>query len=291
VVAAETVRFGVFEFDPESHELRRAGRLVALEPQPARALGRLIASAGAVVSRDDLKDAIWGRDTHVDFDRGLAYCLSQVRAALGDSAENPRFVQTLPRRGYKFIAPVQRLPPDASAERADRPDPTPPRDRAHAYLIPAGLALAVVFALATWAMLRAPERAIVAVSIFDNETGRPELDRLVASLSDLVVVRLTDLDASRLAVVGNAAVLRQPRNIRDLSAVREQVRADFVLLGQLQRDDDGLRFVTHVIRLSDDTHLRARRILLAERDVATLEPAVVAEFERAVREHVLADPP
>jgi DNA-binding winged helix-turn-helix (wHTH) protein len=99
-------RFGVFEFDSDSGQLRKNGREVALEPQPAKALARLLAQAGEIVPREELRDAVWGPDTHVDFDRGLAYCLSQIRAAVGDSGDNARFVQTLPKKGYKFIAPV-----------------------------------------------------------------------------------------------------------------------------------------------------------------------------------------
>ncbi|MDO8679275.1 MAG: winged helix-turn-helix domain-containing protein [Acidobacteriota bacterium] len=72
------------------------------------------------MTREELRDAVWGGDTHVDFDRGLAYCLSQIRAALGDSADNPRFVQTLPKRGYKFIAPVSRGD-EPSGSRGDEP--------------------------------------------------------------------------------------------------------------------------------------------------------------------------
>src|SRR2546422_11528395 len=86
----------------------RADRQVALEPQPARALALLLARAGDVVSRDELRAHLWGGDTHVDFDRGLAYCVGQLRSALGDTADNPRFVQTFPRRGFTFIAPVDR---------------------------------------------------------------------------------------------------------------------------------------------------------------------------------------
>src|SRR5262245_20671400 len=101
-----THRFGVFEFDGESGELAKNGRAVAIEPQPRKALGLLLARSGDVVSRDELREAVWGADTHVDFDRGLAYCISQIRSALGDSGDNPRFVQTIPKRGFKFIAPV-----------------------------------------------------------------------------------------------------------------------------------------------------------------------------------------
>ncbi len=107
-------KFGVFEFDSDTGELRKNGRAVALEPQPAKALALLLARAGEVVSREELRDAVWGSETHVDFDRGIAYCLSQIRTALGDSGDNPRFVQTIPKRGFKFIAPVAR---DASVAR------------------------------------------------------------------------------------------------------------------------------------------------------------------------------
>lgn len=130
---------------------------------------------------------------------------------------------------------------------------------------------------------------LIAVSVFDNETGMPEHDRLVAGLSDLVVTRLSDLDPKRLAIIGNAAVLRQPRNIRNLKAVAEAVKADYVVLGQLQRGESGLRFITHLIRLRDETHLKANRLAMPDGSVNGLENAVVGEFERAVREHVLPD--
>src|SRR5206468_12994548 len=101
-------RFGVFIFDDRATLLTRADREIALEPQPARALALLLARAGDVVSREELRTHLWGGATHVDFDRGLAYCIGQLRSALGDTADNPRFVQTLPRRGFTFIAPVDR---------------------------------------------------------------------------------------------------------------------------------------------------------------------------------------
>src|SRR5689334_14901051 len=117
-------RFGTFEFDDANGELRKNGRASALEPQPAKALTLLLSRAGDIVSREDLRDAVWGSDTHVDFDRGLAYCISQIRTALGDSGENPRFVQTIPKRGFKFIAPLieQRQAPSPKPQ---APSPKP----------------------------------------------------------------------------------------------------------------------------------------------------------------------
>jgi DNA-binding winged helix-turn-helix (wHTH) protein len=277
-------RFGVYEFDAASGELRKDGRLVALEPQPAKALALLVSRAGTVVSRDELKAAVWGGETHVDFDRGLAYCVSQIRAALGDSADNPIFLQTVPRQGFKFIAPAfARDHPDEL--RRDRPAATFNRW----VTIPLTLAMAA----ATIAMLfesfspSPPARVVIAVSVFDNETGNADFDRPVAGLSDLVVERLTRLAPNRIDVIGNAAILRQPRNIRNLKALAAEVRADYVLLGQLQQGESGLRFITHFIRLSDEAHLKANRLPVADATLSGLEAAVVEEFERAVRLYVL----
>lgn len=271
-------RFGAFEFDATAHELRKHSRLVALEPQPAKALARLLSRPGEIVSRDALREAVWGRDTHVDFDRGIAYCISQIRATLGDTGENPRFVQTIPRRGFKFIAPV---------DSPQAPAPSPVAQPPSRTFVVALAAVAVVCAVGIWvAASRRPAAPIlIAVSVFDNETGEAQYDRPVAGLSDLVVERLTTIDP-RIAVIGNAAVLRQPRNIRNLTSVGEHLKADYVLLGQLQRGETGLRFITHFIRLRDQAHLRANRLPVSP-GLAGLEDAVVEEFDRATREHVL----
>jgi len=294
-----TYRFGAFEFDADALELRKSGRLMPLEPQPARALALLLSRANDVVTRDELKEAIWGADTHVDFDRGLAYCLSQVRAALGDKGDNPRFVQTQPRKGYSFIAPVRSTANAANTERTENTADTGSREtevrRASrvgsrsTVWVAATLIAVLAAATVVWLALRrdGAGRVVIAVSVFDNETGEAQYDRLVAGLSDLVVTRLTQVAPQRIAVVGNAAVLRQPRNIRNLKAVAAGVKADYVVLGQLQPAETGLRFITHFIRLSDETHMQANRIPFPDGNVAGLEDKVVAEVERAVNQHVL----
>lgn len=298
-------RFGVFEFDAHTNELRKNGRVAAIEPQPAKALALLLGRPGDVVSREELRDAVWGKDTHVDFDRGLAYCISQVRSALGDSGDNPRFVQTIPKRGFKFIAPVtgdagppsrpegapavsRRSSPESSRAEADERG----RDfrRPASWQIGLGVAGFVLFGVLAFSRVFLggpdPNEVVIAVSIFDNETGNPAYERTILGLSDLVVERLTKLDP-RLRVVGNAEILRRPRNIRNLKAVADAIDADYVLLGQLQQGESGLRFITHFIRLSDEAHLRANRLPIADANLAGLEQAVVEEFERATREHVL----
>jgi DNA-binding winged helix-turn-helix (wHTH) protein/TolB-like protein len=284
-------KFGIFDFDADSGELRKNGRLVALEPQPAKALALLLAKGGDIVSREELRDAVWGRDTHVDFDRGLAYCISQIRTALGDSGDNPRFVQTVPKRGFKFIAPIAPAS-TAAAVAGIMPNAIDPPKQP--WWLVALSAVGLISIVASGVFLGSRARHVplvqpvfIGVSIFDNETGFPEYDRLVAGLSDLVVERLTKLDADRIAVIGNAHSLRQPRNIRNLSALKVGPHLDYVLLGQLQKGENGLRFITHFIRLSDEAHLKANRLIMPGGGVDGLEAAVVEEFERAVRDHVL----
>lgn len=281
-------RFGTFEFDTGLYELRKAGRVIKLERQPGIVLEHLLANPGAVVTREALRQAVWGDDVHVDFDRGLAYCVSQIRSAVGDRADNPRFVETVPRQGFRFVAPVAAVSTPSPVEA--QPASAPARWPWHPRLTAAGLLMALLAGAGVWAVYRAPEHPVVAVSIFDNETGEPALDRPVAALTDLVVARLATHPPDRLAVIGNAAALRRPRNIRDLRTVAAQVRADYVLLGQLQRDTRGYRFITHVVRLADEAHLKANRLTFPDGDLSTLESAVVAEFERAVDTHVLRVP-
>ena len=298
-----TCAFGVFRFDHSSLELTREGRTVRIEPQPARALAVLVARAGEVVTREELRQAIWGAETHVDYDRGLAYCIGQVRTALGDSAEQPRFVQTLPKRGFRFLAPVTVMngpgnggepvvttaPPTLAA--ADGADPATAATRVttrRPWLWALAGAAAVVVALAGWRLVEARRPVVVAVSIFDNETGDASHDGFVSGLSDVVVTRLTALAPGRLGVVGNDAALRQPRNIRNLRTLADVLDADYVVLGQLQRQDDQLRFIVHFIRLRDQVHLFANRFVRPDGEVRAFEGDVVAEVERVVRAHTLS---
>jgi DNA-binding winged helix-turn-helix (wHTH) protein/tetratricopeptide (TPR) repeat protein len=101
------LRFGPFEVDIRGAELRRNGELVKLSPQPVRLLTLLAQRSGEVVTREEIKRELWCDGTHVDFDRGLNFCIRQIREALGDAAQTPRYVETLPRRGYRFVVPVE----------------------------------------------------------------------------------------------------------------------------------------------------------------------------------------
>jgi TolB-like protein/DNA-binding winged helix-turn-helix (wHTH) protein len=261
---ASRVTFGVYEFDPETGELCRNGRPVRFQRQPALMLAALVAQPGEIVTREALQAAIWGADTHVDFERGLNFCAGQIRSALGDSAASPRFLETIPRRGYRFIAPVQSIQPSAAAEIVV---PTPAsRSWIGAFAVLA--AIAVLAAVAVGWTMRRDDAPRIAVVPFDNETGSPDFDLASKNLSDATVARLaTPERVPQLRVIGNAAALRFTFVPRDLQAMGESLGAGYIVLGQVKRDARRLRIVAHLIRVSDQTHVWAKTY---DRDVLDL---------------------
>jgi DNA-binding winged helix-turn-helix (wHTH) protein/TolB-like protein len=287
-----TYRFGIFEFDDRAAALTRSERPVALEPQPARALALLLSRAGEIVTREELRAHLWGGDTHVDFDRGLAYCVGQLRAALGDSADNPRFVQTYPRRGFSFIAPVAIVDDEPNTPNDEPPSPVARRSIPAALMVGTAAVFSIVAAAGWWSLSRnrAPDRPIVAVAVFDNETGDASRERAVSTIADVVVERLTALGPSRIGVNGNAKVLRNPRADRDPRTVARETHAAFLVAGHLQTKDGRLSLLMHIIRLDDGTHVWVQRISRSPDDaLESLDEDVAAQIEKAVRLFVLKD--
>jgi TolB-like protein/DNA-binding winged helix-turn-helix (wHTH) protein len=255
---ADGVTFGVFEFDPVSGTLLRRGRSVRLQRQPARMLAALVARPGEIVDRATLQTAIWGTETNVDFERGLNFCVAQIRSALGDSAASPRYIETVPRRGYRFIAPAKTL----AATTGSGLRTTGFGLRTAGFGLRAIVAAAVLIVIAALAWTVNASRAAtdpprIVVVPFDNETGSPEFDWVAKNLSDIAVAQLATPDRMpQIRVIGNAAV-RFSFVPRDLKAIGDSLDARYILLGQVKRDDRQIRVIAHLIRASDQTHLWA----------------------------------
>lgn len=250
------LRFGQFIFDAESGALTREGVPLRLQPQPARVLALLVERAGEVVSRDELRHRIWGGETYVDFERGLNFCVAQVRTVLGDAADSPRYIETLPRRGYRFIAPVR----EAAALAPPVDAPAKPGRRLLRRRVTVASAAFVILAFSLFVILRsgnaAPTR--IAVVPFDAETGNPALAEVASGVADATVARLATPERQlRFQVIGNSAALRRPRAFRDLKAIGREVGAEYVVLAQLKEDANGVRLIAHLIRVSDESHLWA----------------------------------
>ena len=277
-------RFGPFEFDAVSRELRRDGAIVKLQSQPAQVLAVLIEHAGEIVTRDALRTAIWGDDTFVDFDKGLNFAIAQVRTALGDSAESPTFVRTFPKRGYQFIAAVETAP---RLEVAQGSSPAEPRGVGRARRfggVAAGaiVVLALVGGVWNWRVGSADGPAhTIAVTRFDNQTGLADYDRYAQDLTDALVAELTASGTGRFAIIGNAAILRAPRDRRDLVAIGDSLKAGYVVLGQVQREGERVRVLAHLIRLPEQKHLWVTRVEAAPSELTPptgLAQRISAEF-------------
>jgi DNA-binding winged helix-turn-helix (wHTH) protein/TolB-like protein len=257
---ARRVRFGPFEADLASGELRRDGAAVPLQDLPFRLLAALLEQPGEVVSRPELATRVWGTDTFVDATAGLNTAVAKLREALGDDADRPVYIETLPKRGYRFTATVLPIepapvpagePPRQGALVADSPGA---RSRRRWWIaVPAAAVVASVAAWVAYGRWIDDRPVRVAVVLFDNETGRPEMAPLAQALTDATVASLTAEPG--LAVIGNAAVLRTSRPFRDIAAIRDALGARFIVIGQVQWRDGGVLVRTHLIRGWDQAHL------------------------------------
>ena len=196
-------RVGVFELDVEAGELRRSGRLVALTGQPMKVLVKLVERAGEVVTREELQREVWGEDTHVDFEAGLSTCINQVRTALGDRATSPRFLETLPRRGFRFIGPVEWRAPDGRLPH--RMSRVARLDRRIAVV---ALLLVIAAGLAWRANRSQPAPVAIAVFAVDVDARTPELQPVSLALTDTLIGALVN-DAGARARVASPAAARE----------------------------------------------------------------------------------
>jgi DNA-binding winged helix-turn-helix (wHTH) protein/TolB-like protein len=274
----DRVEFGPFRFEVTSGALSRHGMSVRLQPQPARVLAVLVSRPGEVVSRDELRQQIWPEGTYVDFERGLNFAIAHIRAALGDSADAPRYIETVPRRGYRFIAPI--APPQVARETAaasTEPRVAPNRWRMRVLSAAAAIMAMVVVTAVLW--LRADTHPIrVAVVPFDNETGQDAFDQVAVAIADQTVARLATADRlAQLSVIGNSAALRKPRAFRDIKDIGQRVAADYVVLAQMKIDGSRVRLIAHLIRVSDEAHVWANSY---DRESFTLD--VQSELAEAI---------
>jgi eukaryotic-like serine/threonine-protein kinase len=225
--ATRVIRFGPFEVDLESGELYKAGKRVPLQQQPFRILVRLLERPGRPVTREELRSELWPADTFVDFDHGLSAAVRRLREALGDTIENPRFIETLPRRGYRFIAPFD-VPAVSREPAAQDPSTTPARRRPAlmAVLVLAGAALAIGGAYG----------AVKSSRLAWAYRGLPEIERLAGEEHDLAQAFRLWTAVARV-IPDDAEVARLRGRVARWPAVEtEPPGADVEVKGYLESD-------------------------------------------------------
>ena len=251
--------FGPYTIDPKTGELRRDGVSVPLQDLPFRLLSTLVERPGELLTRSELTERLWGSDTYVDSTAGLNTAVAKLRDALGDNAEQPLYIETVPKRGYRFIGAVAKDGEVRSAGLLGPLSSDPKRVALHGFQkrpmvwVAAVCVVVALVSFATYQLRAGRPQTRVAVILFDNETGRPEVSRLSQALTDATVFALTA--QPKLAVIGNAAILRTARPFRDIAAVRDAVDAHFIVIGQVQLVDDRILVRSHLIRAGDQAHV------------------------------------
>jgi DNA-binding winged helix-turn-helix (wHTH) protein/tetratricopeptide (TPR) repeat protein len=248
------LRFGVFELDEQAGELRRNGGLVKLAPQPFQVLTILARSSGEVVDRDRLRREVWG-ETTVDFDRSLNVCVAQIRTALNDDAESPRFIQTLPRRGYRFVAPVEGVE-------------APAKTHGRWWLIPAAVAVFVALGSIGYRLTR-PQVPPVRLAVLPFEGSDPQID----GIFDELLTRLGGIQPDRLRVIGRRSVMAARKS-------GQKLNVDYLVETSAR---PGLRVSARLVKTADDSVVWSGAYV-QDGDPEAFEERVVAQVSAAVLE-------
>ena len=276
--STDRVQFGVFELDLQNAELRKSGVKVKLQEQPLKILKILLENPGRIVGREELQRRVWPANTFVEFDQGLYSAMARLRDALGDSSESSRFIETVARRGYRFIAPVTAVPTaqDAASEQKTKSGSDKGLTlRRLAVNLMAGLvggalllALVLGFNMAgvrQWLHSRPSPIRSVAVLPFENLSGDPGQEYFTDGMTDELITDLAQLPY--LQVISRTSVMRYKNSRETLPQIARELNVDAVVEGTLARSGDRVRIRVQLIRAADDHHLWAQAY---EREIGNL---------------------
>jgi TolB-like protein/DNA-binding winged helix-turn-helix (wHTH) protein/lipoprotein NlpI len=264
-------RFGPFELDSRSGELRRSGSRVRLQEQPVRLLMLLLERAGEVVTRDELRDRLWGSDTFVDFDQGLNAAIRKLRTAVDDSAEAPRFIETLARHGYRFIAPVEWVGGDQ------------PRRRVRWIVATAALLSLAAVAGLLWRQLRSLPRsaspapvAIHSIAVLPFATGDKESEYLGEGLAEGLIDELSTWP--EMHVISRSSSFRFKGKSDDPRSIGRQLNVGAVLSGNLQRTPVEYQLHAELTDSRDGSELWSRQYRTRIANLLDLQRHVAADI-------------
>jgi TolB-like protein/DNA-binding winged helix-turn-helix (wHTH) protein len=305
------VRFGVYQCDLRSGELYKNGRKVKLSNQPFRLLALLLERRGELVTRQELRERLWPNEEFGEFNDGLNTAINKVRAALEDSADNPRFVETIPRHGYRFIAPVEfettaekETPPvgrpvesstGGLSAHGERPVATAAsgastHNRGRFGRIVSSVAAALIVGIAVtygWWHLRehvtsAAKSRIrsIAVLPFDNFSGDPSQDFLAEGMTDELTTELAQVGSLR--VTSRSSAVAYGSGHKSIRQIRGELGVDAVVEGSVAREGHSVRVDARLVKTSDDREIWAQSFTRNERDILELED----DIARAVTERI-----
>jgi TolB-like protein/Tfp pilus assembly protein PilF len=253
VGTSSMIRFGAFELDAANGELRKAGVSLKIHPQPLQVLLLLAEHAGQTVTRDEIQRCLWGDNIFVDFERGINFCVNQIRATLGDDAERPLYVETLPRRGYRFIAPVK---------------------------IDAALTASAVGG-------RISERATdgsfpsLAVLPFENLSGDPAQDYFAEGMTETLITELGKISALR--VISRQSMMQYKGTKKTVPQIAGELKIKAVVEGSVLRVGDHVRVTVQLIEAAPERHLWADSYDRPFRDVLALHSEIARTVAKEIK--------
>jgi TolB-like protein/DNA-binding winged helix-turn-helix (wHTH) protein/tetratricopeptide (TPR) repeat protein len=305
-------RFGLFEVDDRTGELRKQGRPLKLRGRPFDILLLLLGRRGDVISREELRQQLWPADTFVDFDHGLNSAMNRLRDALGDSADNPRFIETLPKRGYRFIAPIDIVAATAAAvatampvasvgtiERAPLADEPPagaaepparPAVSAPSRLVllaaigafAAALVVAAFYLRIGGSSQRGSSKMTLAVLPFENLSSDVDQDFFSDGFTEEMIAELGKLDPDHLGVIARTTTRLYKNAKKNVSQIRQELGVDYVLEGSIRRASNRIRITAQLVQTTDMTHLWAESYDRDVSDVLAIQSEVAMKIAHSL---------
>jgi len=242
------VRFAGFQADLQTGELFRGKQKIRLQEKPFQILRALIECPGRMVSNEELRTRLWSNNVFVDFDRGLKTAISKLRRALGDSAAHPRLVETLPRRGYRLVAPLA------------------PRDSSD--------------------VATASSRIKLAVLPFDTLSADPGLEYFSEGMTQEIIFHLARLHPRRLGVIARTSAMRYKHAGKTVEQIGAELGVDHVLEGSVRRAGKRVRITVQLIQVGDQTPLWLEMYDQEFRDLLTLQSHVAEAIAREIKSNL-----
>lgn len=284
---AHAVRFGIFQLDLKARELYKDGVKVKLQDQPFRVLALLVERAGQVVTREELQQKIWPTDVYVTFDQGLNNAIKKVRDALGDSADNPRFVETVSRHGYRFVAPVSLL--------SRQPEKQSPMLRRVALVgLAAGAVLLAILGYWMWHKAavggkRPSAKTVLAVLPFDNLSSDPDQEFFSDGLTEEMIAQLAKLNPRMLNVIARGSVIRYKGSSLTANQIGKELNADYLLQGSVRKESGRARITVQLIRVQDQTDVWTESYDRQLKDILALQDSVARMIADSIRVNLTAE--
>jgi TolB-like protein/DNA-binding winged helix-turn-helix (wHTH) protein/Tfp pilus assembly protein PilF len=302
------VRFGAFELDLSTGELRcieasDPNNTVLLREQVFQALRMLVEREGKIATREEIKSRLWANDTVVDFDHSINATIKTLRRVLGDSADKPRYIETLARRGYRLMLPLEYLKSaqeTASEKDRERREPpvveisenmagVQPKKKSRRLKTAVAAVSAVILAGAgyiSWRHFRSaapPRKVMLAVMPFENLTGDPNKEYFADGLTEETISQLGRLNPEQLGVIARTSVMGYKHKDERLDQIGRDLSVEYVLENSLRESGGHIRLTTQLIHVKDQTHLWSQDYDYPAKDILNVEDEVAKAVAREMR--------